>query len=147
MLRSARMVTGHNATVLIQGETGTGKERLAQCIHDNPQRSGGPFVPADCTNFSEHFFESQLFGHVRGAFTGAMRDSVACARAAHRGTLFLDKLGELPLALQAKLPRLLQERTVMLVGESRPVPADIRLLAATNHAAGGKTKACATECI
>ena len=121
------------STVMILGETGSGKEMLARHIHHRSPRADKPFVPVDCTAFSETLFESQLFGHVRGAFTGAVRDTLGFVRAADGGTLFLDEIGELAPALQAKLLRMLQDRRVVPVGSSRPVPVDIRVISATHR--------------
>ncbi|MGD0461844.1 MAG: sigma-54 factor interaction domain-containing protein [Tepidisphaeraceae bacterium] len=100
------------STVMLLGETGSGKEMLARYIHQFSPRAGKPFVPVDCTAFSETLFESQLFGHVRGAFTGAVRDTLGFVRAADGGTLFLDEIGDLAPALQAKPPRVVQDRRV-----------------------------------
>lgn len=128
-LRAAK----RSSTVMIFGETGSGKEILARYVHQNSPRAQKPFVPVDCTAFSETLFESQLFGHVRGAFTGAVRDTLGFARAADGGTLFLDEIGELALPLQAKLLRLLQDRRVVPVGASRAHPVDIRIITATHR--------------
>jgi transcriptional regulator with PAS, ATPase and Fis domain len=121
------------STVMILGETGSGKEMLARHIHHRSPRADRPFVPVDCTAFSETLFESQLFGHVRGAFTGAVRDTLGFIRSADGGTLFLDEIGELAPPLQAKLLRVLQDRRVVPVGASRPVPVDIRVISATHR--------------
>jgi len=118
---------------MISGETGTGKEMLARFIHSQSQRAVKPFIPVDCTAFSETLFESQLFGHVKGAFTGAHRDALGFIRAADGGTLFLDEIGELGPTLQAKLLRVLQERRVVPVGDVWPRPVDIRVICATNR--------------
>ena len=124
------------STVMILGETGSGKEMLARFIHTRSPRAGKPFVPVDCTGFSETLFESQLFGHVRGAFTGAVRDTLGFVRAADGGTLFLDEIGELAPALQAKMLRVLQDRRVVPVGASRSYPVDIRVISATHRDLG-----------
>jgi transcriptional regulator with PAS, ATPase and Fis domain len=121
------------STVMILGETGSGKEMLARFIHQNSPRAQKAFVPVDCTAFSETLFESQLFGHVRGAFTGAVRDTLGFVRSADGGTLFLDEIGELALPLQAKMLRVLQDRRVVPVGSSRPHPVDIRVISATHR--------------
>ena len=131
--RLARAVAARRCTVLLHGETGTGKEVLARHLHAAGDRAAGPFVPVDCSSLSDTLFESQIFGHARGAFTGAARDAVGFARAADGGTLFLDEVGELPPAQQAKLLRLLQERCVTPVGQSRPVPVDVRVVCATHR--------------
>ena len=124
------------STVMILGETGSGKEMLARYIHHRSSRAEHPFVPVDCTGFSETLFESQLFGHVRGAFTGAVRDTLGFIRAADGGTLFLDEIGELAPPLQAKLLRVIQERRVVPVGASRSYPVDIRIISATHRDLG-----------
>ncbi len=121
------------STVMILGETGSGKEMLARFMHQNSPRAEKAFVPVDCTAFSETLFESQLFGHVRGAFTGAVRDTLGFVRAADGGTLFLDEIGELALPLQAKLLRVLQDRRVVPVGSSRPHSVDVRVISATHR--------------
>lgn len=128
----ARLVGPRNATVLILGETGSGKEMLAQYIHACSRRSHRVFVPVDCSSLAEGLFESELFGHVRGAFSGAMRDSLGFIRSADGGTLFLDEIGELTLPLQAKLLRVLQERKVCAVGDTRWRPVNVRVICATN---------------
>lgn len=125
-----------SSTVMLLGETGSGKEMLARYIHQLSPRAGKPFVPVDCTAFSETLFESQLFGHVRGAFTGAVRDTLGFVRAADGGTLFLDEIGELAPTLQAKLLRVLQDRRVVPVGASRSFPVDIRVISATHRNLG-----------
>ncbi len=129
----AMNIASRRTTVLIQGETGTGKEMLARHIHTLSDRQLNPFVPVDCSSLTDTLFESQLFGHVKGAFTGALRDSIGFIRAADTGTLFLDEIGELPLALQVKLLRVLQERTVTPVGDVRGYPVDVRVICATNR--------------
>ncbi len=121
------------ATVLIEGESGTGKEVTARAIHDASARAAGPFVVVDCSAISEALIESHLFGHVRGAFTGADRERKGAFVEATGGTLFLDELGELPLAAQAKLLRALEARTVQPVGADKPVPVDARVVAATHR--------------
>jgi NtrC-family two-component system response regulator AlgB len=122
------------ATILLRGESGTGKGVLAQAIHARSPRAAGPFVTVHCPSLSAELLESELFGHVQGAFTGAIRDTVGKASMAEGGTLFLDEIGDLPLALQPKLLRLLQERCYERVGEARTRASNIRILAATNHA-------------
>jgi DNA-binding NtrC family response regulator len=121
------------ATVLIEGESGTGKEVTARAIHDASTRRAGPFVVVDCSAISENLIESHLFGHVRGAFTGAERERKGAFVEASGGTLFLDELGELPLPAQAKLLRALEARTVQPVGADRPVSVDARVVAATHR--------------
>ncbi len=121
------------ATILIEGETGTGKELAAEGVHDASPRSDGPFVAIDCGAVSPTLIESELFGHVRGAFTGAVGDRRGVFEEAHGGTLFLDEIGELPLELQPKLLRVLEKREIKRVGESRPRSIDVRVVAATNR--------------
>jgi len=122
-----------DATVLVFGETGTGKELVARAIHHHSPRSTGPFVPVDCGAISESLVESELFGHVRGAFTGAHRASAGMIRSAQGGTLFLDEVGEMSPGAQAKLLRTLQEKVVRPVGGARALPVDIRIVGATNR--------------
>jgi len=144
--RTAISVARFPSTVLILGESGTGKELVAQGIHEQSPRHDHPFVTVDCTVLTDTLFESLLFGHERGAFTGATTSTEGLARAANGGTLFLDEVGELSPSGQAKLLRLLQERTVLSVGTTRPVPVDVRFIAATHRdlfamAASGKFRA------
>jgi DNA-binding NtrC family response regulator len=122
-----------NATVLLSGETGTGKEILADLIHANGDRAQAPYVKVNCAAIPETLVESELFGHERGAFTGAERRHVGQFEKAHRGTLFLDEVGELPLPTQAKLLRVLQERRITRVGGTDAVDIDVRILAASNR--------------
>ncbi len=120
-------------TVLIVGESGVGKERVAREIHGRSPRRDRPFVAVDCTSFSGTLIESQLFGHVRGSFTGADRDHQGYIRAADGGTLFLDEVGDMPLGLQTRLLRVIQERCVTPIGQTEPVPVDLRIIAATHQ--------------
>jgi transcriptional regulator with PAS, ATPase and Fis domain len=125
-------IANNTATVLIQGETGTGKELVARAIHKLSSRSKGPFVPIDCGAISEGLLESELFGSKRGSFTGAIADRPGVFEAAHTGTLFLDEISNMNLAMQAKLLRVLQEKEIRRVGETRYRPIDVRLVAASN---------------
>ncbi|HHQ47962.1 MAG TPA: sigma-54-dependent Fis family transcriptional regulator [Acidobacteria bacterium] len=122
-----------DATVLIVGESGSGKELLARRIHRKSRRSAGPFVAINCAAIPENLAESELFGHERGAFTGASQRRTGRFEQAHGGTLFMDEIGELPESVQAKLLRALEERSIERVGGSRPVEVDLRLVAATNR--------------
>ena len=122
-----------DASVLINGETGTGKELVARAIHHHSNRVDAVFIPVDCAAISETVIESELFGHVKGAFTGANETTLGLIRAADGGTLFLDEVGELTPAIQAKLLRTLQQREVRPVGGSKPHAVDIRIIAATNR--------------
>jgi DNA-binding NtrC family response regulator len=127
------LVAPRPATVLIEGETGVGKEVAARRIHALSPRAAQPFVPVDCAVFSTELMESQLFGHVKGAFTGAVGAALGFVRCADHGTLFLDEIGELPLFVQSKLLRCIQERTVVPVGGVEPIPVDLRIVAATHR--------------
>ncbi len=120
------------ATVLVIGETGTGKELVARYVHALSGRSKGPFVAVNCGAFSETMIEAELFGHERGAFTGATESRPGWFEAANGGTLFLDEIGDLPMSLQVKLLRVLQEREVVRVGSRKPIALNVRLIAATN---------------
>jgi DNA-binding NtrC family response regulator len=121
-----------NATVLITGESGTGKELAARAIHYGGPRASAPFVPINCGGIPEGLLESELFGHVKGAFTGAVTTRAGFFQTADGGSLFLDEIGEISPAMQVKLLRALQEKSIVMVGSSRPAPIDVRILAATN---------------
>lgn len=126
-------IANTNATVLINGESGTGKEVIANSIHDKSDRATGPFVAINCGAIPETLLESQLFGHVKGSFTGADKDSTGFCRQAEGGTIFLDEIGETPHAIQVKLLRMLQEREIYPVGSSKPIKVNVRVIAATNR--------------
>ena len=129
------------ATVLLRGESGTGKGVLARAMHARSPRAGGPFVTVHCPSLSAELLESELFGHVKGAFTGAVSDTTGKAAAADGGTLFLDEIGDLPLAVQPKLLRLVQDKAYERVGETRTRVVDVRILTATNRDLQAETAA------
>ena len=120
-------------TLLVQGETGTGKDVVARSVHAGSKRRAGPFVPVDCGAIPENLFESELFGHVRGAFTGALSNRVGAFEEANGGTLFLDEIGEMPLAMQAKLLRAIETRRIRPVGAAKEMQVDVRIVCATNR--------------
>ncbi|WP_255989492.1 sigma-54 interaction domain-containing protein [Chitinolyticbacter albus] len=132
LLGRIRQVAPSEANVLIIGETGTGKELIARHVHALSHRSNGPFVAVNCGAFSESLVESELFGHEKGAFTGAFSAKAGWFEAASGGTLFLDEIGDLPMSIQVKLLRVLQEREVVRLGSRKAVPIDVRVIAATN---------------
>src|SRR6266481_2288614 len=133
VLDSVQMVAPTDSAVLVQGETGTGKELVATAVHEGSLRSRGPYVKVNCAAMPGALLENELFGHERGAFTGALTQTTGRFQAAHGGTLFLDEIGDLPLELQPKLLRVLQEQQYERLGSSRTLRADVRVIAATNQ--------------
>lgn len=133
LLDTARKLAGTDSNVVVHGESGTGKELLARYLHQNSRRAGGPFVAFNCGALSEELAASELFGHEKGAFTGAQGRKLGLIEAAEGGTLFLDEVAELPLSVQIKLLRVLQEREVLRVGSIEPVKVDVRVVAASNR--------------
>jgi transcriptional regulator with GAF, ATPase, and Fis domain len=133
VFRKVEKIAPTDISVLITGETGTGKELIAREVHNRSPRAGKPFITINCGAIPENLLESELFGHVKGAFTGAVANKQGKFQAADGGTLFLDEIGEMPIELQVKLLRALQEKVVFRVGDTRPESCDIRILAATNR--------------
>ncbi len=133
VLKLAEQIAPTDSTVLIQGESGTGKEVVARYLHNLSIRTDGPFLSINCGALPENLLESELFGHVKGSFTGAVRDKQGLFAAARGGTFFLDEVGEMPPSLQIKLLRVLQEREVIPVGATEAIPVDVRIIAATNR--------------
>jgi two-component system response regulator GlrR len=140
LLQQVVQVADTNATICIAGETGAGKEVIARIIHCNSRRAREPFVAINCGGIPEALFESELFGHVKGAFTGAYETKPGLFQAAHGGTLFFDEIGEMPVSMQGKLLRALQEREVHPVGTAHPVKVNVRIIAATNKDLGELVK-------
>ena len=140
LLQQVIQVADSDATMLLFGETGTGKEVFARVTHANSRRSKGPFVALNCAAIPETLFESELFGHVRGAFTSAHGPKKGLFQSANGGTLFLDEIGEMPLSMQVKLLRAVQEREVREVGAEHPSKVDVRIIAATNKDLGEAVK-------
>ena len=132
IFRIIELLRDNDSTVLITGESGTGKELVARALHSTSHRSDGPFIAVNCAAIPSELLESELFGHVRGAFTGAVRDRAGRFELAEGGTLFLDEIGDLALGLQAKILRFLQERTFERVGDTRTRSVDVRVIAATH---------------
>ncbi len=133
LVKRVERVAPTDATVLILGETGTGKELLAKAVHELSDRKDAPFTAINCAAIPEHLLESELFGHEKGSFTGAIDRKIGKIEAANGGTLFLDEIGDMPTALQAKILRFLQERTVERVGSNNTIPVDVRVVSATHH--------------
>jgi DNA-binding NtrC family response regulator len=133
LLETARKLASTDSNVVIHGESGTGKELLARYVHQSSRRAGGPFIAFNCGALSEELAASELFGHEKGAFTGAQARKVGLIEAANGGTVFLDEVAELPLSVQVKLLRVLQEREVLRVGAIEPVKVDVRVIAASNR--------------
>jgi sigma-54 dependent transcriptional regulator, flagellar regulatory protein len=130
--RLIESVAQSDATVLVIGESGTGKELVARALHDHSQRAAKRFVPVNCGAIPKDLIESELFGHRKGAFTGAISDRMGRFELAQDGTLFLDEIGDLPLDMQVKLLRVLQERTVDPIGSNKPIDINVRVVAATH---------------
>ncbi|MCP4020589.1 MAG: PAS domain-containing protein, partial [Desulfobacteraceae bacterium] len=125
-------VSSLDTPVMILGESGTGKEMVAKALHETGSRAQKPFVKVNCAALSESILESELFGHVKGAFTGADHNRIGRFEAAHNGTIFLDEIGDIPLSVQVKLLRVLEEKMIQRVGENKSIPIDVRIITATN---------------
>jgi two-component system response regulator GlrR len=133
LLSRAKLVAETDSTVLIRGQSGTGKELFAIAIHRASNRKNGPFIPVNCTAIPEALLESELFGHAKGSFTGATKSYFGLFQSAHNGTLFLDEIGDMPLHLQVKLLRVLQEKQIRPVGSTTAIPVDVRIISATHR--------------
>jgi DNA-binding NtrC family response regulator len=141
VIERAKKVARSEVDILVEAESGTGKEVLARLIHHHSARRNGPFVAVNCSAFPENLLESELFGHMRGAFTGAQTNKAGKFELAHGGTLLLDEVADLPLSLQPKLLRALQEREIDRLGDTKPVPVDVRIIATTNKSLPQQIKA------
>ena len=141
VFQTIRNVAETEVAVLVRGESGSGKELVARAVHEESPRRGGAFVAVNCAALSPSLLESELFGHIRGAFTGAVRDRDGLFRQAHGGTLFLDEVAELPLDVQAKLLRVLEEQVVTPVGSGKTVRVDVRLISATHRSLRAEVEA------
>ena len=133
VFRMVERVADTESTVLLRGESGTGKELIAKALHFNSRRGAAPFVPINCSALPEHLLESELFGHRKGAFTGAIADKKGLFQEADGGTIFLDEIGSMSAVLQSRLLRVLQEREVRAVGDNVPFSVNVRVIAATNE--------------
>ena len=136
-----RNASASEASVLILGESGAGKNLVAQAIHKLSRRKGGPYIQMNCAALNEQLLESELFGHRKGSFTGAVNDRIGRFEAAHDGVIFLDEIGDMPMTMQVKLLRVLEEKVVERVGENKPIPVNIRLVSATNKDIGSMVHA------
>jgi sigma-54 specific flagellar transcriptional regulator A len=141
LLQLIRSIAPTAASVLINGESGAGKELVAQAVHDQSDRSDRPFVAVNCGAIPAELMESELFGHKKGAFTGAIADHIGKVAVADGGTLFLDEIGDMPMNMQVKLLRVLQEKVVLPVGSNQPQSVDIRVVAATHRVLEDEIKA------
>ncbi|MDQ2644003.1 MAG: sigma-54 dependent transcriptional regulator [Myxococcota bacterium] len=141
IFRTIAKIADYKTTVLVTGESGTGKELVARAVHRRSSRRGGPFVAVNCGAIPENLLESELFGHKKGAFTDAVQDRRGLFEEAHTGTLFLDEIGELPLGLQVKLLRVLEDEKIRRLGEARDLQVDVRIVAATHRDVAAETKA------
>jgi len=133
VFKTIRKIAPLDCNVLLQGESGTGKELVARALHANSKRAQHPFIPFNCGAFSEDLVANELFGHEKGAFTGAVTSKLGLLETANRGTIFMDEVGEMPLPMQIKLLRVIQERTLLRVGGVNPIPIDVRIIAASNR--------------
>ena len=133
IFRMIEKIAPLDCTVLIQGESGTGKEMVARALHERSHRKNQPFVSFNCGGFTEELITNELFGHEKGAFTGAAETKIGLLEAAHRGTIFLDEINQMPISMQVKLLRFVEERTLIRVGGVKPIPVDMRLIAACNQ--------------